>query len=268
MEERTFAATAKHLARNPLGIIALFIVLIYGFASLVAGFSGRLQASERLPVIWFLVVFPVLVLAVFSWLVSCHHAKLYSPADYREDASFIQASVQQVEVAAAIAAATAQKLDPGVSIEESGSETRAAAGRVAKLITRETLQSVRARRLLWVDDHANNNAFEREALQSLGFTIAMAYSTDEALSALQRESFDVVISDMNRAPDPRAGFTLLSRLRADGLNVPYIIYSRSGGPDRQVQAWKRGALGITSRPDELLAFVVDAVATTPAANAA
>jgi hypothetical protein len=32
-----------------LGIIALFIVRIYGFASLVVGFSSNLQSAERYP---------------------------------------------------------------------------------------------------------------------------------------------------------------------------------------------------------------------------
>jgi lipopolysaccharide export LptBFGC system permease protein LptF len=63
--------------RNPLGIIALFIVLIYGFASLVLTFGANLQSEERLPIVWFLVLFPVLALVVFGWLVSRHHAKLY-----------------------------------------------------------------------------------------------------------------------------------------------------------------------------------------------
>ena len=74
-----FGKTAKGLAKNPLGIIALFIVLIYGFASLVVAFSDKLVAGERVPLIWFLVVFPCLVLAVFGWLVSRHHTKLYAP---------------------------------------------------------------------------------------------------------------------------------------------------------------------------------------------
>jgi CheY-like chemotaxis protein len=35
-QTKSFNETAKSLARNPLGIIALFIVLVYGFASLTA----------------------------------------------------------------------------------------------------------------------------------------------------------------------------------------------------------------------------------------
>ena len=63
---RDFGDTAKSLARNPLGIIALFIVLVYGFASLVTTFASSFTATERLPLIYFLVAFPVLV------LVRCH----------------------------------------------------------------------------------------------------------------------------------------------------------------------------------------------------
>lgn len=83
-----FGSAAKGLARNPIGIIALFIVLIYGFAALTLGLNSQLQSVERLPLVWFLVVFPVAVLALFGWLVSCHHEKLYAPADFRSDESF------------------------------------------------------------------------------------------------------------------------------------------------------------------------------------
>ena len=48
---KSFGETAKSLARNPLGIIALFIVMVYGFASIVAAFAGSFTAAERLPLI-------------------------------------------------------------------------------------------------------------------------------------------------------------------------------------------------------------------------
>ena len=89
---KQFSETAKGLAKNPLGIIALFIVLIYGFASLVLGLSSNLQGAERMPIVWFLVIFPVIVLGVFAWLVSRHHEKLYAPKDYTDDKSFLDAA--------------------------------------------------------------------------------------------------------------------------------------------------------------------------------
>ncbi|MFA6903788.1 MAG: hypothetical protein WC236_11975 [Gallionellaceae bacterium] len=86
----TFSTAAKGLARNPLGIIALFIVLIYGFASLTLGVNTALQTAERLPLVWFLVIFPVIVLLTFAWLVSAHHEKLYGPGDYKTDEGFLE----------------------------------------------------------------------------------------------------------------------------------------------------------------------------------
>jgi hypothetical protein len=87
-----FGKTARSLARNPLGIIALFIVLLYAIAGLVLGVSAtKLEASERLPLVWFIVIFPFAVLAVFSWLVSMHHKKLYAPSDFKSDDAFLQA---------------------------------------------------------------------------------------------------------------------------------------------------------------------------------
>lgn len=86
-----FGQTARQLARNPLGIIALFIVLIYATAGLVFGISGaHLEASQSLPLIWFLVLFPVLVFVGFVWLVAKHSHNLYAPSDFRDDETFVQ----------------------------------------------------------------------------------------------------------------------------------------------------------------------------------
>ena len=94
----SFAKSAKDLSRNPLGIIALFIVMVYGFACLLFGFSAEnLQSNEKAPLIWFVVLFPVLVLILFGWLVSRHHNKLYAPSDYRDDKSFLS-TLQQVSL--------------------------------------------------------------------------------------------------------------------------------------------------------------------------
>lgn len=85
-----FGNTAKSLARNPLGIIALFIVLIYGFASIVVGASDKLERDERYLIVVFMTVFPVIVLSVFGWLVAKHHEKLYAPKDYNTDEAFLK----------------------------------------------------------------------------------------------------------------------------------------------------------------------------------
>lgn len=89
---QTIPGAAKDLARNPLGIVALFIVLVYGIAALALGLTSSLTPDERVPLVWFLVIFPALVLGVFCWLVSGHHEKLYAPGDYKSDEGFLSAA--------------------------------------------------------------------------------------------------------------------------------------------------------------------------------
>jgi hypothetical protein len=88
---KEFGDIAKKLSVNPLGIIALFIVLVYGIAALVLGISAsNFEPGERLPLIWFLVCFPPIVLFTFTWLVAKHHAKLYAPKDFPDPSQFLQ----------------------------------------------------------------------------------------------------------------------------------------------------------------------------------
>jgi hypothetical protein len=84
-----FEGTAVKLSQGPLGIIALFIVLIHAFASLVLGLATDIGENNRSVLVWFLVSFPVVVFFVFAWLVSGHHSKLYPPQAFREEEYFV-----------------------------------------------------------------------------------------------------------------------------------------------------------------------------------
>ncbi|MBX9264597.1 response regulator, partial [Klebsiella pneumoniae] len=92
MEPEKFAETAIGFTKSPLGIIALFIVLVYGFASFVVGFGNGL--SEHIaPLIYFMVFFPVIVFLGFLWLVAKHHNKLYGPSDFKDENNFLRAQI-------------------------------------------------------------------------------------------------------------------------------------------------------------------------------
>jgi hypothetical protein len=114
-----FGDVARRLAYNPLGIIALFIVLCYAIACSLFGLEAQhLQPNERWPLVWFVVGFPVVVLFVFTWLVAKHHTKLYAPKDFPDSSTYLrtlgieeQKRKLDEEVAEAIAQAPA-KTDP------------------------------------------------------------------------------------------------------------------------------------------------------------
>ena len=90
-----FGHIATKLSRNPLGIIGLAFVLVYGIAGIVAS-SDVFTPDERIILIWFMVTFPFCVLIMFYLLVSRHHNKLYAPSDFKDDANFLKALENQI----------------------------------------------------------------------------------------------------------------------------------------------------------------------------
>ncbi|MEO1131911.1 MAG: response regulator, partial [Cyanobacteria bacterium J06639_1] len=89
--------------------------------------------------------------------------------------------------------------------------------------------------LLVVDDRWENRAVLRELLHPLGFQIAEAENGREALEAIARQSFDLVITDLSMPV--MDGLDLLAHLRRDpnARNLPVIVSSASvSNQDRQV----------------------------------
>jgi hypothetical protein len=88
--DSNFFSIVPKLTKDPLGIIALFIALVYAIAALILGLGSHLTATQKWPFIGFLVGFPVIVLISFLWLVVNYNQKLYSPEDYRSDKAFLK----------------------------------------------------------------------------------------------------------------------------------------------------------------------------------
>lgn len=85
---KKFGDTASRLSKNPLGILALLIVLVYAIAGLVAS-STNFSGSDLTILVWFLVLFPLVVLASLVFLVCNHHDKLYAPSDFTDESHFV-----------------------------------------------------------------------------------------------------------------------------------------------------------------------------------
>ncbi len=251
-QTKSFGDTAKSLARNPLGIIALFIVLVYGFASLVTAFAGSFTASERIPLIYFLITFPVLVLAVFAWLVSKHSGKLFAPSDFKNEDNYVK---MQMAVVASLTAATAK------------SDTPTSAAELNKIV--EVVHAVGPARvgsgdgwrnhILWVDDRPENNVYARQAFEGMGLRFSLALSTDEAFERLAQTKYAAIISDMGRREGPREGYVLLDRLRKEGDKTPLFFYAASNAPEHKRETREHGGQGCTNNAQELFEMVTRAV---------
>lgn len=209
-----FADSAKGLARNPLGIIALFLVLVYGMASVVT-IGGGLSVDEKRPLIYFMVLFPVLVLIIFTWLVINHSGKLFAPGDFKDETNYVR---MQMSATASLVAATTKNPIPPSQAEIADIVTS------VEFSTKHTSAKISSRkRILWVDDNPQNNIYEKQAFETVGLEVVIARSTDEGLAYVKHQLFDVIISDMGRKEGPREGYVFLDKLRGFGNKTPLFF---------------------------------------------
>jgi CheY-like chemotaxis protein len=111
-------------------------------------------------------------------------------------------------------------------------------------------------RILWVDDHPEWQRAEREMLEALGVEVHMVPNSGSALTALRREPFHLVISDIARGGSAAEGLRALPAIREVSGGVPVIFYVGDLDEGRGVPP---GAFGITNQVEELLHLVLDVV---------
>jgi CheY-like chemotaxis protein len=160
------------------------------------------------------------------------------------------------EVASHVGAASARSEDPEpdrviseVAIRASEAVSRAADGVL--------------RRVLWVDDNPRNNSELVAALKSLGIMVQTELSTREALRALSRDRFGVIITDLGRQEDDgyndNAGADLIAEARQAGIATPIIVYAGRRGMSRSQELLELGASFVTNRPTEVLERATDII---------
>lgn len=174
--------------------------------------------------------------------------------------SGIEASAKHIEVAASLGAAAAlasKQNDTQTSTEEN---SRQIVRFVNEATTPEASRRLLGASVLWVDDRPRNQAYERKALAALGIQCTLSASTEDALEKLEKKKYDVIISDMDRPPDPHAGYTLLEQLPELNRTTPFIIYSGHGSLQKyKAEARKKGAYGSTEYVQELFEMVVNTI---------
>lgn len=206
------------------------------------------------------VIWPVLLLYIFRQFRCPLSDFFHGLGEFTLKALSMEATFKRRkgEAADAMSAAIAVRPDSvhqGATFEEE----KAAAVAVISAITPRALRRLEESTILWVDDNPDNNHYERQALEALGVRCLLSTSTEDALTKTRHRTFDVIISDMGRPPDPRAGYTLLDALRKRGDQTPFIIYASSRSPEHIMEARRHGALGCTNRPQELVEMVLGAI---------
>jgi CheY-like chemotaxis protein len=230
---------------------------------------------ERLPLIYFLVVFPIIVLGVFAWLVSRYSVNLFSPSDFRDEKNYVEMINRRTLATVASLTVAAAKDQKSISddaidriVESVQRSTSISIGpslvfsdpHVNNVISHNVGSSVtRSNDVLWVDDRPENNIHERQALEGAGVTFTLAQSTNEALEYLSRRRFIAIISDMGRREGPREGYVLLDTLRQRGDQTPLFFYAASNDPEHKHETAEHGGQGCTNNALELFNMVLNVI---------
>jgi len=114
--------------------------------------------------------------------------------------------------------------------------------------------------ILWVDDNPENNDHIGSRLAAGGASVALALDTEDAAGDPRLAQYDLVISDMERRGNRRAGYDLMRQLRARHVSAPVLIFAgyTMSSPTRRRAVMEAGAFGGTNDERELLALLDEA----------
>lgn len=108
--------------------------------------------------------------------------------------------------------------------------------------------------ILWLDDNPSWNNHEVKLFRTLGLLVDRVTTEKDALIKLQSGKYDIFLSDIKRNEKGDAGVVFLKDIHNKGIKVPTVFYITSFKPELGIPPF---AFGVTSRPDELLHFVID-----------
>src|SRR5919106_1016176 len=101
-------------------------------------------------------------------------------------------------------------------------------------------------RILVVDDEASMREYLELLLTAAGYEVSSVPGASQAARALQRQEFDLVISDMKLGSE--SGLTVLQAARALPSAPEVILITAYGTPAAAVEAMRRGAYDYICKP--------------------
>ncbi len=104
-------------------------------------------------------------------------------------------------------------------------------------------------KVLIVDDEQSIRYVLREILEDENYQVEDAANGQEALEKLQKEAFDVVLSDIKM---PKMdGMALLQKVLDEGIDTQFIMISAHGTIDTALEATRKGAFDFIEKPPDL-----------------
>lgn len=116
----------------------------------------------------------------------------------------------------------------------------------------ENGSSIGSAKVLVVDDEPDLRTLYELALQREGYQVTAAGSLGQARDVLERQTFDIVITDM-RLPDG-SGLNILQKVRKDQRGERCVVITAFGSAENAVESLKAGAFDYLTKPVDLKQF--------------
>ena len=107
-------------------------------------------------------------------------------------------------------------------------------------------------KILIVEDEQMLAEILSDTLSDRSFDVHLAYDGVQALDAVKRESFDVIVSDI-MMPN-LDGYSLAKKLRAEGYNTPILFLTARSATEDVVKGFETGGNDFLKKP-----FAIDDV---------
>ena len=121
--------------------------------------------------------------------------------------------------------------------------------------------------ILVVDDELSMREFLKILLEKEGYSVTTAPDATKAISRLNKETYELVISDV-KMPGI-GGLPLLEKIKEINSNIPVIMITAYASPENAVRAMKNGAFDYITKPfkvEEILDNVKKAISSSSPAD--
>ena len=115
-------------------------------------------------------------------------------------------------------------------------------------------QATDSQRVLVVDDEPEMATVIEQALRRRGYDAIQKNSADAAWELLEREDFDVVITDLNMRG--MSGVELTDRIAKNRADLPVIVITAFGSLDTAIATMRAGAFDFITKPFDIEQLVV------------
>lgn len=113
-------------------------------------------------------------------------------------------------------------------------------------------------RILWVDDYPINNESVISLFQDKDIHFDIALTTKHGLELYNKESYDLIITDMGRGNEEDAGLSLLKELKLLHCQIPIVVYASHKAIHKYGEsALQLGAYKVTNGIGNIISLITD-----------